>query len=353
MEEQVRKARPQQKNAEVKFVFYRTQIAFALAVRVAQLYNQHYKNIFQPLFPLFVSQEGSQDFSLPFKKALGIVESIMQEQQVSEEQMEAIRKNFEQCARDDYRQQKKEQILLQQVKQVNLDVICCFLMEQVAEIKSVQIQQFFTGIKIAQSERRNPILSLEEFTKVVTKVFPSAGAHFAEECFTKFYLGNANCINQVQEEQRKVLIQELLEFMLENTTQPREFYLKQQVQSPTKPGKSDKGKLAVKTKPQSQIFDQVDLMPQQLHVLTSDYSSSHIVLEESYENVKNLIRSEETKDDRIKYEHENLRTVLQKIQMLAEEPVSEQRIADQNSQCEKGWASIRKLLEYINPKMHL
>jgi hypothetical protein len=35
-----------------------------------------------------------------------------------------------------------------------------------------------------------------------------------------------------------------------------------------------------------------------------------MVLEECYENIKNLIRSSETKDDRIKLEHENFKTLL-------------------------------------------
>eukprot|EP00825_Cyclidium_porcatum_P018934 TRINITY_DN2154_c0_g1_i1.p2 TRINITY_DN2154_c0_g1~~TRINITY_DN2154_c0_g1_i1.p2 ORF type:complete len:168 (+),score=28.63 TRINITY_DN2154_c0_g1_i1:2-505(+) len=102
---------------------------------------------------------------------------------------------------------------------------------------------------------------------------------------------------------------------------------------------------------QNQTQDQIEFLPSQLLQYTQDHQSSYIILQESYDNIKNLVRSEEAKDDRIKYEHENLRVVLQKVPKLNEESLNEQRIQEQQSLCEKGWGSLRLLLQYINPKI--
>jgi hypothetical protein len=47
--------------------------------------------------------------------------------------------------------------------------------------------------------------------------------------------------------------------------------------------------------------------------LTYDLYASTTVLNECYDNIKNLVRSEEGRDERIKIEHENLKLLLAKL----------------------------------------
>ncbi len=146
--------------------------------------------------------------------------------------MDELLKAFEVYAREDLKQRKRalnpSSLVtrdISAIKHVSLDVIAAFVLEHVGEAWATQVESFLQHLRIAAAERRNGLLSIDDFCIRFLKCFPHRSREFAEECFCKFYLSSADAALAGNEEQRKIALQDFLEAVfLEDTAS--DFYLR-------------------------------------------------------------------------------------------------------------------------------
>ncbi|KAL4479236.1 hypothetical protein ABPG72_011448 [Tetrahymena utriculariae] len=252
---------------------------------------------------------------------------------------------------------------------VTIDQIAFFVIDYLADLKNQQIDYFMASIKSIQNQRRTPNISIKDFTDSFNQYFAYApfisdSQQYIDELFSKFTMNSAAALSGGEDQRKQALkpfLMTLFDEYNEYDGQNLSFYLSTEYLSPqaqqnlekiqssnktqqllvapkahssqsnrlnkTQEGKRSNsnnkkqfdGISASQKNVLNEIVIQQTIEQQVIQILQEDIfdvPNNIITIFESYEQIKPLIKSEETLDERIKLETEKLKSLLQQLNKI-------------------------------------
>ncbi|EAS02427.2 hypothetical protein TTHERM_00728860 (macronuclear) [Tetrahymena thermophila SB210] len=253
---------------------------------------------------------------------------------------------------------------------VNMDQIAFFIIDYLADLKNKQLDHFMASIKSIQNQKRTQNISIKDFTNSFNQYFAYApfisdSQSYTDDLFTKFTVNSTTALSG-GEDQRKLALKPFLMALFdeynEYDSSNLSFYLSteylsqqaqqnfEKVQSSNKSqqslvapkvhtsqsnrlNKTQDGKRSNSNNNKKQtdgisasqknllneIVIQQTVEQQVIQILQEDIfdvPNNIITIFESYEQIRPLIKSEETLDERIKLENEKFKSLLQQLNKI-------------------------------------
>lgn len=277
---------PSEKNESEDFVmvYYTSSQAAILYLKMIDFFNIKLKNysLLSPFIPINDSIFLSYDESIKIIEYIGNCQEneILSSADLLKLYTEALNKKLIKISD----KKKKKISILETFKDkrpnsysnlsISFDVLAKFILDTISLRFEAKILEILTCLKIRQSNRKNNDFFIEDFSKILLKIFPHKTTNFISECFMEFVYNNKdNSISNIKDLMRSVAVK-LCELPLAKT-----FYLNFE---------QDKAHSYYKDK----YFD---------------FTSSLIVLSELYEVLVEKIESNDMKNDNFFVLHEHFK----------------------------------------------